>query len=74
LSLSPGTLSQCNPESVFDSEMTSEMGREFELPKTWLCQHAQPFGSPRVHTAIAVTKLVGRFLNLKMCDTITAAR
>lgn len=35
LSLSPGTLSQCKPERVFDREMTREIGSELELPKTW---------------------------------------
>jgi hypothetical protein len=35
LSLSPGILSQCSPDSVLESEMTREMGSEFELPKTW---------------------------------------
>lgn len=34
LSLSPGILSQWRPEMVFESEITREMGREFEFPKT----------------------------------------
>jgi hypothetical protein len=34
LSLSPGILSQCNPDSVFESDITREMGSEFEFPKT----------------------------------------
>jgi hypothetical protein len=38
LSLSPGTLSQCKPDSVFESDITREMGSEFEFPKTWCCQ------------------------------------
>jgi hypothetical protein len=37
LSLSPGTLSQCRPDRVFESEITREMGNELELPKTWRC-------------------------------------
>ena len=45
LSLSPGIASQWSPEMVLESEMTREMGREFELPKT----------------AIAVRKFFGRF-------------
>ena len=38
LSLSPGTLSQCSPWSVCESDMTREMGSEFEFPKTWVSQ------------------------------------
>lgn len=34
LSLSPGILSQCRPEMVLESDMTREMGRELEFPKT----------------------------------------
>ena len=33
-SLSPGTLSQCNPFIVRESERTREMGNEFEFPNT----------------------------------------
>lgn len=33
-SLSPGILSQCSPLSVCDNEMTSDIGSEFEFPKT----------------------------------------
>jgi hypothetical protein len=35
LSLSPGSLSQCRPEIVLESEMMREIGRELEFPKTY---------------------------------------
>jgi hypothetical protein len=35
LSLSPGTLSQCRPDNVLESEITREIGSEFEFPNTW---------------------------------------
>lgn len=34
LSLSPGNLSQCRPESVFERDITRDMGSELEFPKT----------------------------------------
>ncbi len=34
-SLSPGIWSQCSPFMVWDKERTNEMGKEFELPKTF---------------------------------------
>jgi hypothetical protein len=33
-SLSFGTLSQCKPRRVWEREMTSDIGRELEFPKT----------------------------------------
>lgn len=54
-SLSPGTLSQCRPLSVCESERTREMGSEFELPKT----------------PMAVTKLEARLLNRNTFATRT---
>jgi hypothetical protein len=42
LSLSPGILSQCKPDSVFERDITREMGNEFEFPKTWGCELISP--------------------------------
>lgn len=74
LSLSPGILSQCRPDSVFESEMTREIGSELEFPKTWTCQSVS-HSCLRLgcHTAIATTKLDARFLNPKSRDTMSAA-
>jgi hypothetical protein len=74
LSLSPGTLSQCRPDSVFESEMTREIGSEFEFPKTLDCQFGLLLCTRTRHTAMATTKLEARLLNLHILDTIRAAR
>jgi hypothetical protein len=75
LSLSPGILSQCKPDRVFEREMTRDIGSEFELPKTWLCQSSGSFTLiVNEHTAMATTKFLGRFLNLHRRDSIMAER
>ena len=69
-SLSPGMADQWRPDMVLEREMTSEMGREFELPKTWdLRQLGNLAGHQWLQlTAIAVTKFLGRFSNRKIFD------
>lgn len=75
LSLSPGSLSQCRPDSVLEREMTREMGRELEFPKTWGCQlESHVLYAIEVPTAMATTKLEARFLNPNIRDTSRAAR
>lgn len=55
-SLSPGILSQCKPFKVADSEITREIGNEFEFP----------------NTLMAVIKLEARLLNRKSLATTLA--
>lgn len=69
-SLSPGILSQCRPFNVADSEMTREIGREFEFPKTWTYKHWTKQQSARL-TPIAVTKLEGLFPRRNPFETAT---
>ena len=52
-SLSLGTLSQCRPRNVCDREITSDIGRELEFPKT----------------PIAMTKFFCRFFKRIQLDT-----
>lgn len=73
LSLSPGTLSQCRPDNVLDSEMTSEMGSELELPKTYSRQPVRQNYQDGSHTAIAMTKFFPLFLKPNSRETISAA-
>jgi hypothetical protein len=56
--------------------MTSEMGSEFELPKTWECQLGTTIveGMEWQHTAMATTKFLGRFPNPYRRETARAVR
>ena len=61
-SLSPGTLSQCSPLIVWESDSTRDIGREFELPKTYKeFRKNKISGSSKKLTPIAITKLRGLF-------------
>lgn len=81
-SLSPGTLSQCRPWSVCEREMTSEMGSEFEFPKTYVVMTlalARMASQSRhnirgVHTPMAVTKLEALFRKPKSRLTACATQ
>jgi hypothetical protein len=66
-------LSQCKPDSVFESEITREMGSELEFPKTWSNQLTSYSLNRLDRTAIATTKFEALLLNLHMRDTTSAA-
>ena len=70
-SSSPGILSQCKPLIVFESEMTSEIGRELEFPNTYGPRmSASTHGGHLVRrTPMATTKLRGLCLRPKAQDT-----
>jgi hypothetical protein len=65
-------LSQCKPESVFERDITSEIGREFELPKTCTISYCRGVAGHGKHTAMATTKFFALGLNLQTRDIMSA--